>query len=76
MRLTNNNKPLVSIIINCLNGEKYLKEAINSVYKQSYKNWEIIFWDNGSIDNSKKIAKSYNKKLRYFYSKYYYTRSS
>ena len=36
MRLTNNNKPLVSII-NCLNGEKYLKEAINSVYKQSYK---------------------------------------
>ena len=27
------------------------------------------FWDNGSIDNSKKIAKSYNKKLRYFYSK-------
>ena len=69
MKLTNNNKPFVSIIINCLNGEKYLKEAINSVYNQSYKNWEIIFWDNGSIDKSKKIAKSFNKKLRYFYSK-------
>ncbi len=35
--------PLVSIIINCYNGEKYLAEAINSIYAQTYKNWEIIF---------------------------------
>ena len=35
--------PLVSIIINCHNGEKYLKECIESVLNQSYKNWELIF---------------------------------
>ncbi len=35
--------PTVSVIMNCLNGEKYLKEAIDSVYAQTYKDWEIIF---------------------------------
>jgi glycosyltransferase involved in cell wall biosynthesis len=34
-------KPLVSIIINCFNGDKYLDEAIKSVLAQNYKNWEI-----------------------------------
>ena len=43
---------LVSVIINCYNGEKFLKEAIDSVYNQTYQNWEIIFWDNASTDNS------------------------
>ncbi len=61
-----NNQPLVSIVMNCYNGEKYLKEAIDSVYAQSYKNWEIIFWDNASTDTSAEIAKSYNSQLRYF----------
>ena len=61
-----NNHPLVSVIMNCYNGEKYLREAIDSVYAQSYKNWEIIFWDNLSTDSSAEIAKSYDSKLRYF----------
>ena len=61
------NKPLVSVIINCHNGEKYLKEAIQSVFNQTYKNWEIIFWDNLSSDNSKIIIKDFNKdKIKYF----------
>jgi glycosyltransferase involved in cell wall biosynthesis len=59
-------EPLVSIIINCYNGEQYLREAIDSIYSQSYIHWEIIFWDNSSTDNSSKIAKSYDSKLRYF----------
>lgn len=59
-------RPLVSIIMNCFNSEKYLREAINSVYAQTYKNWEIIFWDNASTDSSGEIAKSYDEKLRYF----------
>ena len=58
--------PLVSVIINCYNGEKYLREAIDSVYAQTYKNWEIIFWDNASIDSTPLIANSYDSKLRYF----------
>ena len=64
-----NNQPLVTIIMNCYNGEKYLKEAIDSVYNQTYDNWEIIFWDNASTDKSAEIAKSYNSKIRYFSSK-------
>ncbi|BCB96305.1 glycosyl transferase group 2 family protein [Dissulfurispira thermophila] len=52
--------------MNCLNGEKYLREAIDSVYAQTYKDWEIIFWDNASTDSSADIAKSYDEKLRYF----------
>lgn len=57
---------LVSVIMNCYNGEKYLREAIDSVYAQTYENWEIIFWDNASTDESAKIVKSYDSKLRYF----------
>jgi glycosyltransferase involved in cell wall biosynthesis len=56
---------LVSIIINCYNGEKYLREAIDSIYAQTYENWEIIFWDNGSTDRSAEIAKSFDQRLRY-----------
>lgn len=63
------NEPLVSIIVNCYNGEKFLKQTLLSVLKQSYKNWELIFWDNKSTDNSKKI---YNllkdNRCKYYYS--------
>ena len=46
-------KPLVSIIMNCYNGEKYLTESLKSIQNQNYKNWELIFWDNKSTDRSK-----------------------
>ena len=55
--------------MNCYNGEKYLKSAIESVILQTYKNWEIIFWDNKSNDQSAKIFKSYNDdRLKYYLS--------
>ena len=50
-----NKEPLISIIINCFNGEKFLNECLNSILKQSYKNYEVIFWDNQSTDKSKLI---------------------
>ncbi|MCD0471063.1 glycosyltransferase [Flavobacterium sp. JAS] len=56
------NLPLVSIIMNCYNGEEYLREAIDSVLSQSYENWELIFWDNKSIDETSTIVKSYGDK--------------
>jgi len=62
------NKPLVSIIMNCRNGESYLREAIDSIYAQTYDNWEIVFFDNASTDNSAHIARSYGEKLHYFHS--------
>jgi len=65
-----NKRKLVSIILNCYNGEKYLTETLSSVQNQTYKNWELIFWDNQSKDSSKKILKLFNnKKFRYFKSK-------
>ena len=53
--------PKVSIIVNCFNGERYLREAIDSIYAQTYQNWEIVFWDNLSTDNSPKIATTYDR---------------
>lgn len=62
--------PLVSVIMNVHNGEKYLKESINSIIAQTYKNWELIFWDNNSSDNSKNIFFEYkDKRLKYFFFK-------
>ncbi len=56
----------VSILMNCYNGEAYLKEAIDSVYSQSFKDWRIVFIDNCSTDRSAEIAKSYGSKLEYY----------
>ena len=63
-------KPLVSVIINCFDGEKFLSKAIESVLDQNYKNWEIVFFDNNSTDNSSLILKNYkDKRIKYFKSK-------
>ena len=63
-------EPLVSIIMNCYNGEKYLREALDSIIDQTYENWELIFWDNQSTDNSANIVLSYNDhRIKYSYSK-------
>ena len=56
------NQSLVSIIMNCYNGESYLNESIKSAISQTYKNWELIFWDNRSKDKSAEIFKSYKDK--------------
>ena len=60
--MSSKNIPLVSVIMNCHNGEKYLKKSLKSVLLQSYKNWEIIFWDNLSTDKTFKIVKSIKEK--------------
>ena len=60
--------PLVSIVMNCYNSDEYLEIAIESVLNQNYTNWELIFWDNQSSDNSAKISQSFNdSRIKYFY---------
>lgn len=56
----------VSVIMNCLNCARYLREALDSVYDQTYADWEIILWDNHSHDDSAAIARSHDQRLRYF----------
>ena len=63
-------KPLISIIINCHNGEKYLSDCIKSALDQSYRNFEIIFFDNCSTDQSVKIINKHkDKRIKFFCSK-------
>lgn len=51
----------ISIIIPIYNVEKYLRECVNSVLAQSYKDIEIILINDGSTDNSILICKEYEK---------------
>ncbi len=68
--MKNINSPLVSVIMNCHNGQKYLHQSIKSIFNQNYKNWELIFFDNHSTDNSKKILLSFkDKRVKYFKTK-------
>jgi glycosyltransferase involved in cell wall biosynthesis len=58
--------PLVSVIVNCHNSRKYLRQALDSIYQQTFTDYEIVFWDNQSSDFSSEIALSYGEPLRYF----------
>ena len=60
------NNPYVNIIMNCHNGEKFIEKSINSILKQNYTNYEVIFYDNNSNDKSAYIIKSKIKKLIYY----------
>lgn len=57
---------LVSVIINCYNGEKYLQETLDSLKQQSFSDFELIFVDNSSTDNTAQIAKGFDGRLKYY----------
>ncbi len=64
------NEKKISIIVNCYNGSKYLKDCLDSIKNQSYRNYELIFWDNQSQDSSKDIFFEYinDERFKYFLS--------
>jgi len=51
--------PLVSVVIIFLNADRFLREAIESVFAQTYSNWELLLVDDGSTDGSSEIALEY-----------------
>ena len=55
----NGNEPFVSIITPVYNGEKFLRECIESVLVQEYKNWEYVLINNCSTDSSLQIMEEY-----------------
>ncbi len=54
-------QPVISIVIPVYNREDYLKIAIESVLRQTFTEFELIIWDDGSTDNSVEIASQYAK---------------
>ncbi len=62
MKIQKNFDPWVSILIINHNNEKFIPRCLNSIKNQTYKNYEIIFFDDNSIDNSIKVAKKFCKK--------------
>ncbi len=55
--------PFISIIIPMYNSEKTIRECLGHVYNSDYKNFEVIVVDDGSTDNSTKIASKFPCKL-------------
>ena len=55
-------KGMVSVIMPCYNSEKYIRESIESVQRQTYKNWELIVIDDGSKDSSATIVRAFVEK--------------
>ena len=65
------NSPLISILIANYNNAEYIHDSVESVIAQSYKNWEIIFIDDGSDDDSLKAISNFkgNLKIKIFENK-------
>jgi len=59
--------PLVSVIIPSYNRAHYIKETIDSILAQTYKNFEIIVIDDGSSDNTREVLEAYKDRISYFY---------
>lgn len=58
--------PLVSIVVVTYNRAHFLKDALDSILRQTFKDYEIILVDDGSTDNTKEIVKQYEG-IRYIY---------
>ena len=54
------NEKLVSVIMPAFNVDQYIAEAVESVQKQSYQDWELIIIDDGSTDNTRAVAEKFS----------------
>jgi glycosyltransferase involved in cell wall biosynthesis len=59
--------PAVSVIIHTYNNEKFIAETVESVLNQTYKDYEIIVVDDGSVDSTRDALLPYMQEIRYHY---------
>ena len=59
--------PTLSVIIHTYNNEKFIAETVESVLNQTYKDYEIIVVDDGSVDGTRDALIPYMQKIRYHY---------
>ncbi len=60
-----NTSPLVSIIVPVFNGERYLRESLDSIVNQTYSNVEILVMDDASTDSTSDIIAGYKDKVKH-----------
>jgi glycosyltransferase involved in cell wall biosynthesis len=58
-------RPLVSCIVPCFNGSRYLDESLRSILDQTHRPLEIIVVDDGSTDDSAEVVRRYGEAVRY-----------
>ena len=56
--------PIISVVIACYNQGIYLSDALNSLEKQTFQNWEGIIVNDGSTDGTEEIALEYVRRMR------------
>lgn len=61
-----NNLPLVSIVVPVFNGERYLRESLDSILAQTYEHTEILVMDDASTDGTPEIIASYGDRISYY----------
>jgi len=64
----NTHQPLVSVVIPCYNRENFVADAIESVLKQTYQNFEVILVDDGSADHTENVIQRYlsDPRIRFY----------
>ena len=56
--------PEVSVIVACYNSEKYLRETLQSLVQQTYRDFEVIVVDDGSTDLTRQIVGEFQQQLQ------------
>lgn len=58
---------MISILLASYNGERYIKQSIDSIINQTYKKWELLIGFNGTEDNTRNIVNQYkDKRIKIF----------
>jgi len=61
--MTGDARSLISVIVIFLNAARYIEEALESIMAQTYADWELLLVDDGSTDDSSRIARSYETRM-------------